>query len=144
MHVTALGTIHIPSPPCFGTDLDFNVTATSSVSPMIRKAGGQSVLRAPSTEPTVTNNATAVQLGCVVWDAILRTIRAIFSNPFGEATLTVVSGCRDVLGAPVEFEPSPGDRFYGTNVSTDGLFLIGGRSQLIDSLRTSRPPVPDC
>jgi hypothetical protein len=137
IEVVANGTIRICG--------DFTVSGSTTVTPaIVRNLDGKSVLTAPSTTPKITNGMNPAQAVCAFFDAIGRTVAGIFSQPFGQATLVVASGCRDVMGDPVEFEPAPGERFYATDISTDGLFLIGGRSTAVDAVLPGRTPVPAC
>jgi hypothetical protein len=121
-------------------------TSKSLVTPLVRKnAEGTSLLLAPSSAPNTSMSAGATL--CVLLDSIGRS----FADPLGSATLDVrTGGCLDVL-APVQFsagkdpkDPTKDDVFYATDVDTDTLFYIAGRSTFIDRELGPRPDVPSC
>lgn len=120
---------------------DFGVTATTTLSPAIRRLpDGRSVLSMPHSEPVRQLHWKNVfQPVCVGFDLLGRWL----VNPLGNATLRV-GNCLDVMGDPLSFDVGPGERFYATELTTDGIFVIGGRSTAVDEARGARPPVPPC
>lgn len=137
IEVQATGTIRICG--------DFRVRAKTIVTPRIRhNSEGLSVLQAPASQPETSKDWTSLQALCAGIDALGRFIGDLFAKPLGKHSLVVVSGCRDVLGEPIEITPAAGERFYATTISTNGLFLIGGRSSAVDATTPERAGVQAC
>jgi hypothetical protein len=122
-----------------------NFTVNAHVTPLVRKrSDGKSILVAPSTQQT--SNSGGPAFVCAVLDKIFSDIGNSIMHPQGSATATIGSGvCDSPMGDPIEFDVGPGDHFYATQVDTDGIFEVAGRSTFMDGLVTTpRPSVPAC
>ena len=136
--VTANGTLN----KCGG----INFTATVEVTPLVRRrSDGSAVVFAPTTQKT-TNSANFGQGICILLDQIFSSI----ANPLGlaNATVNLAGQCVNPMGDPVQFSVNPGDQFYATEIDTDNVFVVAGRSTFLDGVLGSdpsgRPPVASC
>lgn len=136
--VTVKGTLN----KCGG----IHFTSVVAVSPQVwRRSDGMAVVFAPTMQ-TTSNDAGIAQYVCLFLDAVFSSI----GNPLGSATATVnlAGRCVNPMGDPVQFTVKPGDQLYATEVDTDSIFMVAGRSTFLDGVlppdATGRPPVPSC
>ena len=131
-HVTASGFATTTGLSC-NVPVSLEVSIPASI---CKNAMDQSVLRlcpgAPKAAPTITF--------CAFWDTII----------FGQSTATIrtcptcppqpTGTCQNQV---VQFSAGPNDVFYATELDTDGVFYLSGRSTLMDTKRPGRAAAPN-
>lgn len=138
-------------PVCGDVRFSVRVTARPSI---CRNPAGNSTLRicAGTSEPEPTLLfASGWQQACVQGLKIINAIASIPAGLFSGGVAIVYTGCAGIgwnieCSQPAEIQFSTGsDVLYATQIDTDDMFFIAGRSQFMDSRGLGSPPsLPSC